>query len=184
VKRRKLLYAEPPLKQTESNTTAQSTIAVRPTTSVVLNKNVIETLDESSSSGGGISLIDVVVTIAVITALSIGGFITYNGIVSNAHDVAAKAQLNTVATAELYACASGAESCFVPLNEIAGKITPVLGNDDGVDPSGVRLELHADPENPKLMSGFTATITSETGKVFKVTDKNTKAYEVKEEFSK
>jgi hypothetical protein len=183
VKRRKLLYAEPPLKQTESNTTTQSAIAVRSKATVTLNKNVTETLDEYSS-GGGVSLIDVVVTVAIITALSIGGFISYNGIVSNAHDMAVKSQLDTIATAELYACASGAESCFVPLNKIAGQITPIPGNDDGVDPSGVKLELRADSENPKLMSGFTATITSETGKVFKVTNKNTKAYEVKEEFSK
>jgi Tfp pilus assembly protein PilE len=183
VKRRKLLYAEPPLKQTESNTTTQSAIAVRSKATVTLNKNVTETLDEYSS-GGGVSLINVVVTIAVITALSIGGFISYNGIVSNAHDMAAKSQLDTVATAELYACASGAESCFVPLKEIAGQITPMPGNDDSVNSSGVRLELHADPENPKLMSSFTATVTSKTGKVFKVTDKNTKAHEVKEEFSK
>jgi hypothetical protein len=183
VKRRKLLYAEPPLKQAESNTPTQTTVAVRPKSPVTLNKNVTETLDEYSS-GGGVSLIDVVVTIAVITALSIGGFISYDGIVSNAHDMAAKSQLDTVATAELYACASGAESCFVPLKEIAGQITPVPGNDGGVDSSGVRLELHADPENPELMSGFTATITSETGKVFQVTDKSTKAYEAKEEFSK
>jgi hypothetical protein len=183
MKRRKLLYAEPPLKQAENHAPSQTAVAVRPKATVVLNKHVAETLSEPSSKGG-VSLIDVVVTVAVITALSIGGFISYNGIVSNAHDMVAKSQLDTVATAELYACASGAESCFVPLNKIAGQITPIPGNDDGVDPSGVRLELRADSENPKVMSGFTATITSKTGKVFKVTDKNTKAYEVKEEFSK
>lgn len=33
---------------------------------------------------GGFSLIDVVVTVAIIVALSVGGFVSYNGIVANA----------------------------------------------------------------------------------------------------
>jgi len=37
-----------------------------------------------SRSESGFSLIDVVVTVAIIVALSVGGFLAYNGIVANA----------------------------------------------------------------------------------------------------
>lgn len=39
---------------------------------------------KSQRNERGFSLIDVVITVAIIVALSVGGFVTYNGIVDNA----------------------------------------------------------------------------------------------------
>lgn len=55
----------------------------------------------------GFSLIDVVVTVAIIVALSVGGFIAYNGIVGNAQDAAVKGAADQVYTAAVTAYNSG-----------------------------------------------------------------------------
>lgn len=180
MKRRKLLYAEPPLKQATSYTPTQTAVAIRPKAPVVLDKQVNETLTEPSS-GGGVSLIDVVVTIAIITVLSVGGFVSYNGIVSNAHDMVAKAQLANVSAAELAACGSGGDSCFVPLEKLPAYQPGAFEKSDADGYGDVSIQLHANPEKPGEMNGFTATVKSESGKVFKVTNENRKPTEVKQE---
>lgn len=48
-------------------------------------KNRLSALRRSEN---GFSLIDVVVTVAIIVALSVGGFVSYNGIVNNAKQAA------------------------------------------------------------------------------------------------
>jgi len=51
----------------------------------------------------GFSLIDVVVTVAIIVALSVGGFIAYNGIISNAQKAAVQGAADQVYTAAMTA---------------------------------------------------------------------------------
>lgn len=55
----------------------------------------------------GFSLIDVVVTVAIVVALSVGGFIAYNGIVGNAQEAAVKGAADQVYTAAVTAYNSG-----------------------------------------------------------------------------
>ena len=179
MKRRKLLYAEPPLKQTESYIPTQTAVAVRPKAAVVLNKHVTETPSEPSSKGG-ISLIDVVVTIAIMTALLAGGSIGITGMISNAHDLEAKSQLANVATAEMVTCGSGEDSCFVPVEKLPAYQPGVLENSDADGYGNVSVQLHANSEKPGEMDGFTATVKSESGKVFRVTNENRKPIEVKQ----
>lgn len=49
----------------------------------------------------GFSLIDVVITVAIVVALSVGGFIAYNGIVDNARQAAVEAAASQVYNAAL-----------------------------------------------------------------------------------
>ena len=58
---------------------------------------------EASKNEGGFSLIDVVITVAIIVALSVGGFVTYNGIVDNAKNAAVGAAADQVYTAAVVA---------------------------------------------------------------------------------
>lgn len=69
-------------------------------------RKFIETLQarrEASKNEGGFSLIDVVITVAIIVALSVGGFVTYNGIVDNAKNAAVGAAADQVYTAAVIA---------------------------------------------------------------------------------
>lgn len=58
---------------------------------------------EAMVSEGAFSLIDVVVTVAIVVALSVGGFIAYSGIVENAKSSATAAAADQVYTASLVA---------------------------------------------------------------------------------
>ena len=58
----------------------------------------------------GFSLIDVVVTVAIIVALSVGGFIAYNDIVTNAQKAAVQGAADQVYTAAMTAYNSGGAS--------------------------------------------------------------------------
>jgi len=60
--------------------------------------NSLETKRAAMKEEGGFSLIDVVVTVAIIVALSVGGFIAYSGIVDNAKDAALTAAVDQVRT--------------------------------------------------------------------------------------
>lgn len=179
MKRRKLLYAEPPLKKTESYIPTQTAVAVRPKAAVVLNKHVAET-DIETPSRSGISLPNVIVSIAIMTALAVGGTVATTGLISNAHDLEAKSQLANVATAEMVTCGSGEDSCFVPVEKLPAYQPGVLENSDADGYGNVSVQLHADPEKPGEMDGFTATVKSESGKVFRVTNENRKPTEVKQ----
>lgn len=180
MKRRKLLYAEPPLKQTESYTPTQTAIAVKPKASVVLNKHAAEPTSDTASKGG-VGLIEVVIGITVIFVLSVGGIIAGTGLISNAHDLVAKSQLANVSAAELAACGSGGDSCFVPLEKLPAYQPGAFEKSDADGYGDVSIQLHANPEKPSEMDGFTATVKSESGKVFRVTNENRKPAEVKQE---
>lgn len=56
---------------------------------------------KAAASEGGFSLIDVVVTVAIIVALSVGGFIAYTGLVNQAKVAAVGAAADQVYTAAL-----------------------------------------------------------------------------------
>lgn len=58
---------------------------------------------DAAKNEGGFSLIDVVVTVAIIVALSVGGFVTYAGIVDNAKSAATASAADQVYTAAIVA---------------------------------------------------------------------------------
>lgn len=65
-------------------------------------RNFIDSLKArkaASENESGFSLIDVVVTVAIIVALSIGGFVAYGGIVDNAKQAAVGSAADQVRTA-------------------------------------------------------------------------------------
>ena len=65
-------------------------------------RNFIDSLKarrDAAKNEGGFSLIDVVVTVAIIVALSVGGFVTYTGIVDNAKSAATASAADQVYTA-------------------------------------------------------------------------------------
>lgn len=65
-------------------------------------RNFIDSLKarrDAAKNEGGFSLIDVVVTVAIIVALSVGGFVTYTGIVDNAKKAATASAADQVYTA-------------------------------------------------------------------------------------
>lgn len=68
-------------------------------------KKISETFKNRNEDG--FSLIDVVVTVAIIVALSVGGFIAYNGIVGNAQQAAVDGAADQVYTAAMVAYNSG-----------------------------------------------------------------------------
>jgi len=61
--------------------------------------NSLETKRAAAKEEGGFSLIDVVVTVAIIVALSVGGFVSYSGIVNNAKAAATTSAADQVYTA-------------------------------------------------------------------------------------
>ena len=63
--------------------------------------NTLETKRAAAKEEGGFSLIDVVVTVAIIVALSVGGFIAYNGIVDNAKQASLDGAADQVYTAAI-----------------------------------------------------------------------------------
>jgi len=69
--------------------------------------NTLETKRAAAKEEGGFSLIDVVVTVAIIVALSVGGFIAYSGLVQNAKTAATEAAADQVYTASLVATNDG-----------------------------------------------------------------------------
>lgn len=64
-------------------------------------RNFIDSLKarKAAQDESGFSLIDVVVTVAIIVALSVGGFVSYSGIVANAKAAAATSAADQVYTA-------------------------------------------------------------------------------------
>lgn len=65
-------------------------------------RNFIDSLKarrDAAKNEGGFSLIDVVVTVAIIVALSVGGFVSYSGIVENAKAAATASAADQVYTA-------------------------------------------------------------------------------------
>ena len=65
-------------------------------------RNFIDSLKarrDAAKNEGGFSLIDVVVTVAIIVALSVGGFVAYTGIVDNAKQAATASAADQVYTA-------------------------------------------------------------------------------------
>ena len=65
-------------------------------------RNFIDSLKarrDAAKNEGGFSLIDVVVTVAIIVALSVGGFVAYSGIVDNAKAAATASAADQVYTA-------------------------------------------------------------------------------------
>jgi len=64
-------------------------------------RNFIDSLKarQAAQDESGFSLIDVVVTVAIIVALSVGGFVSYSGIVTNAKAAATTSAADQVYTA-------------------------------------------------------------------------------------
>lgn len=65
-------------------------------------RNFIDSLKarrEAAKNEGGFSLIDVVVTVAIIVALSVGGFVAYTGLIDNAKKAAVAGAADQVYTA-------------------------------------------------------------------------------------
>jgi len=61
--------------------------------------NSLETKRAAMKEEGGFSLIDVVVTVAIIVALSVGGFVAYSGIVDSAKSATTGSAADQVRTA-------------------------------------------------------------------------------------
>ena len=72
--------------------------------------NSLETKRAAMKEEGGFSLIDVVVTVAIIVALSVGGFVAYSGIIDNAKNAAVGSAADQVRTALVVADNDGIAS--------------------------------------------------------------------------
>lgn len=98
-------------------------------------RNFIDSLKarrDAAKNEGGFSLIDVVVTVAIIVALSVGGFVTYSGIVDNAKSAATASAADQVYTALTVQNSGAADpdmaDPIIAYNESAkGEITVVEG---------------------------------------------------------
>lgn len=95
---------------------------------------------EASKNEGGFSLIDVVITVAIIVALSVGGFVTYSGIVDNAKSAATAAAADQVYTAVAVSNADGSD---------AGVATVVKEYNDSANGA---IKVFVDSTNSKVVA--------------------------------
>lgn len=102
---------------------------------------------DAAKSEGGFSLIDVVVTVAIIVALSIGGFVAYTGLVTNAKNAATAGAADQVYTAALVASNDGG----------IGDLAKIQSDYNG-DSKGITVAITADdPLTPASELSVTAT---------------------------
>lgn len=114
----------------------------------------------------GFSLIDVVVTVAIIVALSVGGFIAYTGIVDNAKNAALSAAADQGYTAALVAINNGDVNNGSALQDLKEAVEFPY-NETAAD-SGIRLNIYVgEDENVLDMERFYVSAESENRKVSK-----------------
>lgn len=119
----------------------------------------------AAKNEGGFSLIDVVVTVAIIVALSVGGFVAYNGLIESAKSAAVAGAADQVYTASVVALNDGnpdtnptgsatsvVETYNASTNDIKVSAT-VVGGEVKVqawNSDGGKLATYADQTNAKL----------------------------------
>ena len=127
-------------------------------------RNFIDSLKarrDAAKNEGGFSLIDVVVTVAIIVALSVGGFVTYAGIVDNAKKAAVAG-----AADQVYTAAVVAENDSDPLTTPASVVSSYNGSTDDIEVSvtGAGATLNVQAYNTASGDDYaTATIKAERG---------------------
>lgn len=111
---------------------------------------------KAAASEGGFSLIDVVVTVAIIVALSVGGFIAYTGLVTSAKEAATAAAADQVYTAVIVA------------NNDGGKDTPAqIATKYNASSNGIKVftdgsKVYAVHEGAKTQpADFAAAVTAD-----------------------
>ncbi len=92
---------------------------------------------KAAKTEGGFSLIDVVVTVAIIVALSVGGFVAYNGLIDSAKKAAVAGAADQVYTAVIVA-ENDTDPKTVPDSSVAGVPADAVGvvqsyNDSNTD---------------------------------------------------
>lgn len=92
---------------------------------------------EASKNEGGFSLIDVVITVAIIVALSVGGFVTYSGIVDNAKSAATAAAADQVYTAAALFQNDG----YVNVDGEASTTLQAIEDDYNASANGITVEI-------------------------------------------
>lgn len=128
-------------------------------------RKFIETLQarrEASKNEGGFSLIDVVITVAIIVALSVGGFVTYSGIVENAKSAAAGAAADQVYTAVAVSNADGSDAGVADVvkeyNDSANGAIKVFVDDT----NSKVVAVHKDSDNFAAATDYTTAVGFDT----------------------
>ena len=125
---------------------------------------------KAAKTEGGFSLIDVVVTVAIIVALSVGGFIAYTGLIASAKDAAVAGAADQVYTAIVVA-----ENDSLPGTNAAGVIADFNASTDGkievaTTGSGNTLKVQAwNKEDASKATFATSDHTAERGYTAPVT---------------
>ena len=121
--------------------------------------NSLETKRAAAKEEGGFSLIDVVVTVAIIVALSVGGFVSYSGIVNNAKAAATGSAADQVFTAlAVNANDGGLADPVAAYNASSDAIKVYVGND--TDGKQVIYAVHKDSGKPAPAT-FAAAATAD-----------------------
>lgn len=113
---------------------------------------------EASKNEGGFSLIDVVITVAIIVALSVGGFVTYNGIVDNAKQAATSAAADQVFTAVVVASSDGG------IGTVAEVVADYNGSNTAEENEGIFVTFTDVDTDGILDAGDSITATHKDGK--------------------
>lgn len=117
-------------------------------------KKISETLKKNKNEDG-FSLIDVVVTVAIVVALSVGGFIAYNGIVGNAQQAAVDGAADQVYTAAMVKYNSGGAT-----DMLEREVGEVVSAYKGDDTSGIQVSVEfKDSDGDGVNDSFTITAT-------------------------
>ena len=109
----------------------------------------IRSVEARRANESGFSLIDVVVTVAIIVALSIGGFVTYTGIVDHANQATVNfAAKNVYTSANVYINEDMGRNAFDALDEYnrsSNEIRVTLVDSKGQKWTTCGLEQWEDP---------------------------------------
>lgn len=132
-------------------------------------RNFIDSLKarrDAAKNEGGFSLIDVVVTVAIIVALSVGGFVTYTGIVDNAKSAATASAADQVYTALTVKNSGAADT------NMQDPIAAYNGSADGVitvvgGPNGAVAAIHESSDiDPASATAFADALAADDADKF------------------
>lgn len=118
--------------------------------------NSLKARRDSAKSQGGFSLIDVVVTVAIIVALSVGGFIAYTGIVDNAKGAALSSAADQIRTGGTVA-SNDSDPATTPAS-VAGLFASSSDGEYTVDVTGMTLPDKGSIEITQVKTGNTKTV--------------------------
>lgn len=122
-------------------------------------RNFIDSLKarrDAAKNEGGFSLIDVVVTVAIIVALSVGGFVAYTGIVDNAKKAATASAADQVYTA---VAVDGVEGTAANATKIAADYTTSANGSIKVFTDGTKvIAVHKDAPKAAEATDFASAV--------------------------